>query len=158
MKVYRILASFLALATVAAFYGCGGSEVANGGSSDQLVITGNDQMRFSPTEFSVEAGSEVTLVFRNVGRMPKETMGHNLAILEQGTDVNGFASAAQRHRDNEHIAPEMEDKVIAATRVLGPGEEETLTFTAPSEPGDFPFVCSFPGHTQAGMVGTMKVE
>ena len=35
----------------------------------------------------------------------------------------------------------MED-VIAATKLLGPGENETLTFTAP-EPGDYQFVCSF---------------
>ncbi len=158
MKSYRLFASLLALAALAGFAGCGGPETAEGGSSDQLVITGNDQMQFSPTEFTVEAGSEVTLIFRNVGRMPKESMGHNLAILEQGANVSAFARAAQGHADNEYIAPDLEDQVIAATKVLGPGEEETLTFTAPSEAGDFPFVCSFPGHTSAGMVGTMQVE
>ncbi len=158
MKVHRILACLFSLAAIAAFTGCGGPDPANGGDSGGIAITGNDQMQFSPTEFTVSAGSEVTLVFRNVGRMPKETMGHNLAVLVRDTDVNAFATAAQRHRDNEYIAPEMEDRVIAATKVLGPGEEETLTFTAPAETGEYPFVCSFPGHTQAGMVGTMRVE
>jgi azurin len=49
----------------------------------------------------------------------------------------------------------MED-VIAATKLLGPGENETLTFTAP-EPGDYQFVCSFPGHF-AMMRGIMVVR
>jgi azurin len=125
---------------------------------DEIVITGDDMMRFSTTSFTVEAGSTVTVIFRNIGRMPKEAMGHNLAILEQGTDTLAFARAAVRHAGNEYIPPEMEDQVIASTPVLGPGEEATLTFTAPTETGDYPFVCSFPGHTEAGMVGTMTVR
>ncbi len=158
MKENRILNGLLVLAGISILAGCGGDAPQQGGSAGEIVITGNDLMQFSPTEFTVEAGSEVTVVFRNIGRMPKDAMGHNLAILEQGTDANAFSAAAQRHRDNEYIAPEMEDSVIAATRILGPNEEETLTFTAPSDAGDYPFVCSFPNHTPAGMVGTMHVE
>ena len=46
--------------------------------------------------------------------------------------------------------------VIAATKLLGPGESETISFTAP-EPGDYQFVCSFPGHF-AMMRGIMVVK
>lgn len=114
-------------------------------------------MTFDPTEFTVKAGEEITVIFQNIGEMPVETMGHNLAILEAGTDVSAFASAAVGHSGNDYIAPEYAEKVIAATRVLGPGEEETLVFTAPEAPGEYPFVCSFPAHTPAGMVGVMRV-
>ena len=150
------------------FAGCGGGDdaapqVRNAGSTagapeGAIVITGNDQMQFGITEFTVAAGSEVTIVFDNIGRMPKEAMGHNLAVLDKSVDPNAFANAAMRHAANEYIPPDYEDRVIAATKVLGPGKSETITFTAPEEPGDYPFVCSFPGHTPAGMRGIMKVE
>ena len=123
-----------------------------------ITITGNDRMQFDITRFVVPAGEEITLTFKNIGRMPKESMGHNLAIIDQSLSANAFSAASQRHPNNEYIAPEHEDKVIAATRILGPGEEETIVFTAPTEPGEYPFVCSFPAHTPAGMRGIMVVQ
>lgn len=122
-----------------------------------LTIEGTDRMRFNPDRFAVKAGETITLTLKNVGTMPKETMGHNLVILQPGVSAIAFATAAVRHPDKKYIAPEYAAQVIAATGVLGPGESEVITFTAPAEPGDYPFVCSFPGHTQAGMKGVMTV-
>jgi azurin len=123
-----------------------------------ITITGNDRMQFDITEFAVPAGAEITLLFKNIGVMPKEAMGHNLAVIDKDMDPNVFAAAAIRHPRNEYIPPEYEDKVIATTKILGPGEEEVLIFTAPTDVGDYPYVCSFPGHTPAGMKGIMKVR
>ena len=123
-----------------------------------ITITGNDRMQFDITEFAVPAGAEITLLFKNIGQMPKEAMGHNLAVLDKGMDPNVFAAAAIRHPRNEYIPPEYEDKVIATTKILGPGDEEVLIFNAPDEPGDYPYVCSFPAHTPAGMKGIMTVR
>jgi len=39
---------------------------------------------------------------------------------------------------------------------VNPGESFTLEFSAPEEPGDYPYVCTFPGHWR-GMNGTMRV-
>ncbi|HMP89463.1 MAG TPA: plastocyanin/azurin family copper-binding protein [Kiritimatiellia bacterium] len=85
-------------------------------------------------------------------------MGHNLVILDKGLNGDTFSAASIRHPDKEYIAPEYAGQVVAATRVLGPGESETLKFKAPSAPGAYPFVCSFPGHTPAGMRGVMTVK
>jgi azurin len=49
------------------------------------------------------------------------------------------------------------EEVIAATKLLGPGESEKLTFTAPKQAGLYQFLCSFPGH-YAIMRGVMVVE
>jgi len=122
-----------------------------------LTIKGNDRMRFTPDRFTVKAGQTIELTLENVGTMPKLTMGHNLVILEPGVSPIAFAAAAVRHPNTAYVAPEYADRVVAATGVLGPGESEVLTFTAPTQPGDYPFVCSFPGHTQAGMKGIMSV-
>jgi azurin len=150
------------LAAVAAVTGgCGRGEqpaASAGPVVSEIVITGDDRMRFAPTEFAVARGSEVTLIFRNIGSMPKESMGHNLVILTPGTDPNGFAAASIRFPARSYVAPDLENRVVAVTPVLGPKEEHRLVFRVPDEPGDYPFVCSFPGHTPAGMRGVMRVQ
>jgi len=47
--------------------------------------------------------------------------------------------------------------VIASTKMLGPGETATVTFTAPA-PGVYDYICTFPGHALAGMRGTLTVK
>jgi len=142
--------------------GCGPAKppvsAAGSGPVTSITISGDDRMRFAPTTFTVARGTEITLNFDNVGSAPKEAMGHNLVILKPGTNVNGFAASSIAHAARSYIAPDLQDRVVAFTPVLGPKEKYKLVFTAPDEPGDYPFVCSFPGHTPAGMVGTMKVQ
>jgi azurin len=141
--------------------GCGPSEPAVApldAPVTEITITGNDRMRFAPTVFTVERGREITVDFRNVGSMPKESMGHNLVIVRPGTNINGFAAAGMAHPTRSYIAPTHAERVVAFSPVLGPGERYRLVFTAPDEPGEYPFVCSFPGHTPAGMVGKMIVQ
>ena len=38
------------------------------------------------------------------------------------------------------------DAVLWSTPVLPPGEQHVLQFTAPVEPGIYPYVCTYPGH------------
>ena len=49
------------------------------------------------------------------------------------------------------------DLIVRHTKLLKPGESETLEFTAPEEAGDYPYLCTFVGHA-AIMNGVMKVE
>lgn len=44
------------------------------------------------------------------------------------------------------------------TGQIDPGQEKTITFTAPSNPGEYRFVCTVPGHEQLGMHGTLVVR
>lgn len=43
-------------------------------------------------------------------------------------------------------------------RLLEPGQEELLSFTAPNRPGTYEFICSVPGHAALGMVGQLVVK
>ncbi len=112
-----------------------------------LEITSNDTMQFNTKSFEVKAGEEITLVLKNLGKLPKAAMGHNLVILKPGSNVAGFATAAVRAVVNEYIPTDDANKamIIAHTKLLGPGEEDAVTFTLP-DTGAYPFVCSFPGH------------
>ncbi|HRE82401.1 MAG TPA: plastocyanin/azurin family copper-binding protein, partial [Opitutaceae bacterium] len=48
--------------------------------------------------------------------------------------------------------------VVAHTKLLGPKQSDEITFKVPSEPGDYPYVCSFPAHAMAGMKGVLVVK
>lgn len=123
-----------------------------------LEMTGNDRMKFNLETFTVPAGSPVKLVFSNVGKMPMSAMGHNVVFLKENTDENAFAAASAKARDNDFIPLGMKDQILANTKMLGPGESDTIEFTAPFEAGEYVFLCSFPAHMFAGMRGIMVVE
>ncbi len=143
--------------------GCGGgSDEGNGAQFTDdgrriIQVQGNDQMRFNVSEIRVKAGEELRVTFTNVGRMPKETMGHNWVLFKPLSDseLNGLAMDAAR-RSPEYL-PEDRSAVIVHTRIIGPGESDSIDFTAPSEPGTYVFACTFPGHF-AMMKGNMIVE
>src|SRR6185295_19318151 len=54
-----------------------------------------------------------------------------------------------------HYVPDS-PRVLHATKLVEPGQQTKLSFTAPSETGDYQYVCTFPGHWRR-MVGTLAV-
>jgi len=130
------------------------------GNVAEIEIEGNDRMRFDLDEFTVEAGQMVRLTLVHVGSLPKNSMGHNVVVLVQGEDVIDFGSDAneQGGEEENHYVPEpVRDRVVAFTELIGGGETATVEFRAPEEPGEYPFLCSFPGHFSQ-MNGVMVVE
>ncbi|MDB4345858.1 plastocyanin/azurin family copper-binding protein [bacterium] len=123
-----------------------------------VEMTGNDRMKYNLETFTVPAGSPVKLLFSNVGKMPKTSMGHNVVFLAPTADEKAFVTAAASSRDSGYIPVSMKDQVLFATKMLGPGETDTVEYSAPSEPGEYVFLCTFPAHMYAGMRGVMIVE
>ena len=125
----------------------------------KLELTGNDQMQFNTKTLEVTAGEKVSLTFKHIGQLQKVAMGHNVVILKAGTPVPAFATKAMTAAQNDYIPADEESKkmIVAHTKILGGGESQTITFTAPAEPGDYPYVCTFPGHF-ALMQGVLKVK
>lgn len=121
-----------------------------------FTIEGNDQMKFDQSSFTVKAGQEVQITLKNVGTLPKESMGHNFVVLAPGTDLAAFGGEAFKAKDADYIPATYASSIIAHTKLLGPGESDTITFTIP-EAGEYEFVCSFPGHWGT-MKGTIIVE
>ena len=124
-------------------------------NQNEVLLLATDQMRFDKNEIRVKAGEKVTLTLRHTGKQPVEVMGHNFVLLTQGTDIPTFAGEAASARDNDYI-PEDTEAVIVHTKLLGGGQEDTITFDAP-EPGTYDFICSFPGHYSL-MQGKFIVE
>jgi azurin len=49
------------------------------------------------------------------------------------------------------------DDVLYHTALLEPQKSETIYFQAPATPGEYSYVCTFPGH-YITMQGTMRVR
>jgi azurin len=123
----------------------------------KVEIHASDQMKFDVTSIDAVARQKITVTLINSGTLPKVAMAHNFVLLKAGTDVSAFASAALSHQDTGYMPPDMADKVIAASKMLGPGESDTVSFTAPAA-GKYDYICSFPGHALAGMRGVLNVK
>ncbi|MFP6878018.1 MAG: plastocyanin/azurin family copper-binding protein, partial [Roseibacillus sp.] len=98
------------------------------------------------------------LTLKNIGTLPVQAMGHNLVILKPGTDIPTFAMAGMTNQPGGYLPKggDFTKLIIAKIKVLGPKEEETIVFKA-GAPGDYPYICTFPGHF-ALMKGVMKVK
>tara|TARA_B100002019_G_C21121752_1_gene523696 strand:+ start:202 stop:642 length:441 start_codon:yes stop_codon:yes gene_type:complete len=128
-------------------------------SGAEIVITGNDTMQFDLKAFEVKAGEKVSLTLKNTGKLPKIAMGHNLVLLKKGVSAIAFGQKAMGAGANatNPLPDSVKEDVIASTKLLGPGESDTVSFTAPADPGNYEYVCTFPGHF-AMMRGTMTVK
>jgi putative heme-binding domain-containing protein len=119
-----------------------------------LLRTIAHQMRYDKTHFAVEAGRPVELVLANPDIMP-----HNLVITAPGAleEIGTIAELMQPEtKPGEKAFVPNSPLVLFSTRLVQSDESVKLNFTAPKEPGDYPFVCTFPGHWRR-MYGVMVV-
>ena len=123
-----------------------------------VKVVANDTMKFDVTKIEAAAGSQLTITLVNTGSLPKAAMGHNLVVLKKDANSGAFANAAMTSPQTEYIPAAMKDQVLATTKLLGPGESDSITFTVPSEPGEYVYLCSFPAHFMAGMKGVIIVK
>jgi azurin len=113
-----------------------------------------EQMMFDLKWFAVEAGKPVQIVFYN-----PDAMSHNLLIVAPGSLKEvGMAASTMAPSSDPKVKPYVPDSplVLQSTRLLNWAETERLSFAAPKEPGEYPFVCTFPGHW-VRMYGVMLV-
>lgn len=113
-----------------------------------------DIMQYDRKKFSVKAGQKITIRLEN-----PDGMQHNLLIIKPGTLQKVGAAADAMVRDPKASQMQYVPKVpevLYATKLISPGETAVLKFTAPKTAGEYPFVCTFPGHWR-GMNGIMQV-
>jgi len=135
------------------------SAVASGAASlGALAITVgvvSGQMKFTQTTISARRGQRVELTLNNTDDMP-----HNIVIFRRGSmaeyEKELFGSLNEPNAQLRGFVPDSPN-VLVASRLLNAGESSVVTFDAPTEPGEYPFVCSFPGHW-ATMRGVLRIE
>lgn len=117
------------------------------------IYTVKEQMRYDRTEFTVKAGTKVRLTLTNL-----DAMDHNLIMVEPGSAARVAIAAASLEAEGVKLQWKPEsDKILFASKLLARDEKETMEFVAPSTPGRYEYICTFPGHWQL-MRGVMIVE
>ena len=98
---------------------------------------------FVPDELTVPAGAKVKLSFHHTGMIM--TQGHDWVLVKPGT-MEAVEKAAIEAGEQNNWLKKGDPNVLAATPLIGKGETTAVEFTAPTAPGDYPFVCTTPGH------------
>lgn len=113
------------------------------------------KMLFDKKFIDIPAGESMSLIFENPDQMP-----HNVVIIKPGSTekvgntADEMASTADGYAKN--FVPDMPE-VLFATPLVGPGKSFRLEFKAPDAPGEYPFICTFPGHWRM-MKGIIRVK
>jgi len=117
------------------------------------------QFIYDIKEFTVKPGQKVKLTLINpadsVTRQP-----HNVLIVKPGKkDVVGMAAnngmADPTFLTTKQAVPDSPE-ILHHSKLVQAGQQDTIEFTAPTEVGDYPYLCTYPGHW-AIMNGVMKV-
>ena len=123
-----------------------------GGPDATITIGTKPGLQFNLATFDVKAGSRLKIVFDN-----DDGMMHNLLVVAPGSadKVGEKAIALGLDGPGKNYIPDL-DEVLFHTVLLEPGATEAIYFTVPDKPGDYMYVCSFPGHSFT-MRGIMRV-
>ena len=126
---------FIILVMSVVLTACGKSALS---PSTKLDVTMTD-FQFTPNQFTVPAGKEITLNATNSG-----AVNHNFVIMQNGKS----AGTEFTDEDLPNVYWQVE---------VDPGGTVNTSFIAPSDPGDYEVVCRTPGHVQAGMIAKLTV-
>ena len=103
-------------------------------------------LKFNKDTLTAQAGTKLKLAVVNDDPMK---LMHNWAlvapdsltkVLEASIDLGAQGMAMD-------FVPEIPE-VLAATPQVAPGRQFVLYLNVPEEPGDYPYVCTYPGHGQ----------
>jgi azurin len=124
--------------------------------SEELVKVGirviPNQVKFDTTRFDVFAGAKVEVTFQNGCVLP-----HNFVLIDpkQESAILAGVTAMGLEGMEKHFVPEVPG-ILASSKLLAPQGQDRIRFTAPAEAGEYPYLCTFPGHWFT-MRGVMRV-
>ncbi len=139
----------LILALIVAVAGCGES----GPKRVEITPVGNE-MKFEQVMITAQAGTQLTIVMNNTAT--SEAMVHNVSVLNVHKDnavITEVGNAAIAAGEAKGYIPD-HAALLASTAMAKPGEQTEVTFTVPP-PGDYTYLCLFPGHYIL-MQGTLR--
>jgi azurin len=130
--------------------------VATTGKVDKVIVLKvvKDVMKYDKQLITAKAGTTIQIVLQN-----PDFMQHNFVLIKPKTLEKVGAAADKMVTDPNgakmNYVPKMPE-VLKATPLINPGGKYTLTVKLPDVPGDYPYVCTFPGHWRI-MKGILRV-
>lgn len=141
MKRLTLLAFAASLALVSA------ARAQDGEAVIELKPHATNPLGYDKTDLTVKAGQKVKLTLNNNGSIAPQP--HNFILVKPGKldAVGALANAMMTDPKamEKGYLPESPD-IITHTKLVQPTQSDTIEFVAPAEAGDYPYLCSFPGH------------
>jgi len=106
-------------------------------------------LEFVPPRISAKTGKRVRIRFINDGTLP-----HNVVLPRSEDDIDGLVQAAYGAAETGFVPLGDKTKLIAFTTLASPGQTVEVTLTMPP-PGEYTYICLFPGHATS-MFGTLR--
>lgn len=131
----------------------------NSNAACEIDVEVGDSLVFSTAEIVVPSTCEsVTINLSHTGQLPVAAMGHNW-VLTTEADFQGVANDGVAAGVAGNYLPADDERVIAATSLIGGGESASVSFSIADLNADesYTFFCSFPGHW-AVMKGTFQIH
>ena len=147
----RVLLASAALASALVLTACGG-EGGTGGGAGALSVDSTEGIAYEQTTLTAPANTATSVTFNN------ESAGlqHNWVLVRGGDDVAAQVNTAGQADPSDYV-PNDDPNVIAATELLNGGASGDAQ--VPALPaGSYTYLCTFPGHYDAGMKGVLTVQ
>lgn len=107
-----------------------------------ITVSMGDDMRFTPDTVTVRRGETVRIRIRNKGKVLHEM------VLGSAAELSEHAALMKKFPNMEHDEPHMAH--------VQPGATAQIVWTF-NRDGEVSFACLIPDHSEAGMVGRIKV-
>lgn len=113
-----------------------------------------ERMIYDKEKIVVQVGKPVEFRFTN-----SDNMEHNFVIVQPGALAEVGEAAERTGRDPDakarHYVP-VSDQILLSSHSLDKGKSQAISFEAPTTPGVYPYVCTYPGHWRR-MFGALYV-
>ena len=119
-------------------------------SDTTLVLRASGStLEFVPARLSARSGARVRIRFVNDGTLP-----HNVVVPKDEDDLDALATAAYNAGASGFVPLGDTAKLLVYSKLVSPGDTAELSFVMPA-PGEYRYVCLFPGHANS-MLGTLR--
>ena len=130
---------------------------------DQEIVISTLQaaMKYDVRSFSVKPNAKVKLTFKNPDDLP-----HNLIICtpgkskggDKGKEVIDAVLKLGEKGVEQNWEPRGHPRILHSTGMVQPKKDAVIWFRAPKKEGNYPYICTFPGHFELmnGMMGVSK--
>ena len=119
------------------------------GDTTLVLRASGSTLEFVPARLSARSGTRVRIRFINDGTLP-----HNVVVPRNEDDLDALATAAYNASASGYVPLGDTAKLLVYTKLVSPGETAELSFVMPA-PGEYRYVCLFPGHANS-MLGTLR--
>ena len=114
----------------------------------ELKPHSSQPLAYDQTELNVESGQPVRLTLSNTGSALPQP--HNFVLVKPGKVDTVGALATEMITDpvalEKSYIPDSCADILAFCPLVSPGDSASIEFVAPKEAGDYPYICTFPGH------------